>query len=69
MNYNSVLLEILVSLLGVVILVMGLMLPRAKKVIVGYFSAICLVGILIFSFIYSFQTGQAFYKGYMQVTA
>lgn len=50
MNYNAVLLEILVSILGVLLLIMGLVLPKSKKGIIGPFSAIALTAILVFSF-------------------
>lgn len=63
MNFNSVLLEIIIASLGLLLLVMGLVLPRTRKNIIGYFSAICLLGILIFSFIYDFGKDASFYKG------
>lgn len=63
MNFNSVLLEILIASLGLLLLVMGLVLPRTKRYIIGYFSALGLLGILLFSFIYDFGQDSSFYKG------
>jgi NADH-quinone oxidoreductase subunit N len=62
MNFNSVILEILVSLLGLLILVMGLVLPRTKRVIIGYASSLGLLAILIFSFIYNYEGSVYFFK-------
>lgn len=61
MNFNAVLLEILITVLGVLLLVMGLVLPRTKRTVIGYFSAVALVAILIFSFIYN-GGSTSFYK-------
>jgi NADH-quinone oxidoreductase subunit N len=63
MNYNSVLLEMLTALAGILVLVLGLVLPRERKNLVGYFSTIFLAGILVFSFVYSPEDGISFYKG------
>lgn len=62
MNYNAVLLEILITVLGVLLLVMGLVLPRTKRTVIGYFSAIALAAILFFSFIYN-GGNTSFYNG------
>lgn len=63
MNYNSVLVEMLIAALGVLLLVMSLALPQAKKTIIGYFSAFALLCILAFTFIYSTGEGISFFKG------
>ncbi|HYF83653.1 MAG TPA: NADH-quinone oxidoreductase subunit N [Clostridia bacterium] len=63
MNLNSVLVEILVAALGVLVLAMSLVLPRAKKSLIGYFSAFALLGILVFTFVYSSGDSISFFKG------
>lgn len=63
MNFNSVILEILIASLGILLLVMGLVLPRTKKFIIGYISVLGLFGILLFSFRYDFGQDVSFYKG------
>lgn len=63
MNLNSVLIETLMGILGIVLLVMSLVLPRAKRTVIGYLSALGLLCILIFTFIYSPGEGISFYKG------
>lgn len=63
MNYNAVLLEILVSALGLLLLVMGLVLPKSKRTVIGYFSAIALLCILVFSFVYGGGNGTTFIDG------
>lgn len=63
MNYNSVLIEILIAVLGVLVLGLSLVLPKARKAIVGYFSAFALIGILIFSFIHTNGESISFFKG------
>ena len=63
MNYSSVLIETFIAVLGVLLLVMSIALPQAKKFIIGYFSAFALLCILIFTFIYSPGEGISFFKG------
>lgn len=63
MNYNSVLIEIMTALLGILLLVMSLILPRAKRFVIGYLSALVLLCILIFTFIYSTGEGISFFNG------
>jgi NADH-quinone oxidoreductase subunit N len=63
MNYNSVLIEILIAVLGILVLGMSLVLPKARKAIIGYFSAFALIGILIFSFIHTNGESISFFKG------
>lgn len=63
MNFNSIIVEILVAALGVLVLVMSLILPRAKKALIGYFSAFALLGILAFTFVYSGGENISFFKG------
>ncbi len=63
MNFNSILVEILVAALGVLVLVMSLILPRAKKALIGYFSAFALLCILVFTFVYSGGESISFFKG------
>lgn len=62
MNFNSIIVEILVAALGVLLLVMSLVLPRAKRVIIGYLSALGLLGILAYSFVYSGGESMSFFK-------
>ncbi len=63
MNFNSVLVEILIAALGVLLLVMSIALPRTKKVLIGYFSAFALLCILVFTFVYNTGEGISFLKG------
>lgn len=63
MDFNSVLIEILVAALGVLVLAMSFLLPSAKRALVGYFTAFALTGILIFSFVYSNGSSTSFFKG------
>lgn len=63
MNLNSIVVEILVAALGVLVLIMGLVLPRAKKSLIGYFSTFALLGILAFTFIYNSGESISFFKG------
>jgi NADH-quinone oxidoreductase subunit N len=63
MNYNAILLETLVFLLAVLLLVMDLVLPTAKKTIIGYFSALGLTCILVFTFVYHGNNDIGFYNG------
>ncbi len=63
MNYNAILLETLVFLLAVLLLVMNLILPRAKKAIIGYISAFGLLCVLVFSFFYYSSDSVGFYNG------
>lgn len=63
MNYNAIFLETLVFLLGVLLLVMDLILPRTKKSIIGYVSALGLLCILVFSFVYHGNNAIGFYNG------
>ena len=63
MNLNSVIVEILVAALGLLVLVMSLVLPRAKKALIGYFSAFALLCILVFTFVYNSGESISFFKG------
>jgi NADH-quinone oxidoreductase subunit N len=63
MNINSVILEIFIAALAIFILIAGLMLPRDKKTVVGYVSALLLLCILVFSFTYGALDSSVFYKG------
>jgi NADH-quinone oxidoreductase subunit N len=63
MNLDSVFVEILVAVLGVLVLAMSLVLPHAKKALIGYFSAFALLCILVFTFFYSNEGSVSFFKG------
>lgn len=63
MNYSTILIEIFTSTFAVLLLVLGLILPKGKKNIIGYTSTIGLVCILIFSFLYYQGNTLSFYKG------
>ena len=63
MNYNAILMEILTSILGILLLVMGLILPRGKKVIISYVSVFALSAILILSFLNSGSDTSSFLNG------
>lgn len=63
MNVNSVIVEILIAALGVLVLAMSLILPRAKKALIGYFSAFALLGILIFTFVNNSGESTSFFNG------
>jgi NADH-quinone oxidoreductase subunit N len=64
MNYNAILLEMLISALSVVLMVLGVMLPKQKRGILGYVSAFGLICILIASFIYGGGDNISFYNGF-----
>jgi NADH-quinone oxidoreductase subunit N len=63
MNYHAVLTEILISILGIFLLVLGLILPRNKKKVIGYLSTLGLTGILIFSFFSGNNASESFMDG------
>lgn len=63
MNFNSILVEILIAALGLLVLVMSLVLPRAKKSLIGYFSAFALLCILVFTFVNNNGESISFFKG------
>jgi NADH-quinone oxidoreductase subunit N len=63
MNYSSIYVEVLISILGVLLLVMSLALPKGKRFIIGYFSAFALLCILIFTFVFNKGGSLSFYKG------
>jgi NADH-quinone oxidoreductase subunit N len=63
MNYNAIMLEILVAILGVALLAVSLILPKGKKGIVGYLSAAALLCILVFSFMNNGSESVSFIKG------
>jgi NADH-quinone oxidoreductase subunit N len=63
MNYSAVIIEISLAVLGILLMIVGTLLPEAKKSAVAYVSAFFLVCILIFSFVYYDGTALSFYKG------
>jgi NADH-quinone oxidoreductase subunit N len=63
MNYNVLLIEILTSILGVLLLVMGLLIPRDKKNAVGFVSVLGLAAIFAFSFINTGSGASSFLNG------
>jgi NADH-quinone oxidoreductase subunit N len=63
MNYSAVIIEISLAVLGILLMIVGTLLPEAKKSAVAYVSAFLLVCILIFSFAYYDGTALSFYKG------
>lgn len=63
MNYNVVLLEIFTALIGAVVLVLGLILPKERKGSIGYISAFLLLCLLVFSFLNTSGVDTSFAKG------
>jgi NADH-quinone oxidoreductase subunit N len=53
MNYAAVLPEIFTSILGILVIALGLIIPKDKKVYIGYFTVLGLVAILAYSFLTS----------------
>jgi NADH-quinone oxidoreductase subunit N len=64
MNYNTVLIEILTALLGVILLVFELTLPKNKKNAAGFFSAVALLIILGVSFCRDINSVKTFFAGF-----
>ena len=63
MNYSVVLLEIFTALIGIIILALGLILPKEKKGLIGYISAFLLLCLLVFSLVYTPKVNTTFYNG------
>lgn len=64
MNYNAVLIEILTALLGVILLVFELIMPKNKKNAAGWFSAAGLMAILAISLFGGVINDKTFYAGF-----
>lgn len=69
MDFNVVLLEILTALVGVIILVLSLTLPKGRKGNVGYISTFLLLCLLAFSFIYMPKVNTTFSNGLYESTS
>lgn len=64
MNYSAVLIEISMAVLGILLLMIGALLPREKKSYIGYISAFLMACVLVFSFIYFKGQTISFYNGF-----
>lgn len=63
MNYAAVLPEIFTSILGILIIALGLILPKDKKAYLGHATVVGLIGVLAYSFLTRSSNAEYFSNG------